>query len=165
MCARKCCSLFSRCCVPLCVPMNCSTPGFPVLHHLAELKLMSIELMMPSNHLILGCPILLPYSLFPRTRVFSNESALHIRWPKYWSFSSSPSSEYLISFRMDFFDLFAVQGTLKNLLKHHSLKASILWCSAFFTVQPSLEVNSSACQEPCTQTDSVHRSTSENVCS
>ena len=96
MCARKCCSLFSRCCVPLCVPMNCSTPGFPVLHHLPELKLMSIELMMPSNHLILGCPILLPYSLFPRTRVFSNESALHIRWPKYWSFSFSisPSNEF-----------------------------------------------------------------------
>ena len=96
MCARKCCSLFSRCCVPLCVPVNCRTPGFPVLHHLPELKLMSIELMMPSNHLILGCPILLPYSLFPRTRVFSNESALHIRWPKYWSFSFSisPSNEF-----------------------------------------------------------------------
>ena len=95
---------------------------------------------MPSNHLILFCPRLLP-SIFPSIRVFSNESALHIRWPKYWSFSFSisPSNEYLglISFRMDWLDLLAVQGTLKSLLQHHSSKASILWHSAFFIVQLS----------------------------
>ena len=103
------------------------------------LKLMSIELVMPSNHLILCCPLLLLPSIFPRIRVFSNKSALHIWWPKYcsFSFSISPSSEYsrLISFRMDWFDLLAVPGTLKSLLQHHSLKASILWRSAFFVVQ------------------------------
>ena len=95
---------------------------------------------MPSNHLILCCPFLL-LSIFPSVRVFSNESVLRITWPKYWSFSFniSPSNEYsgLISFRIDWFDLLAVQGTLKSLLQHHSLKASILWCSAFFTVQLS----------------------------
>ena len=105
------------------------------------LKLMSIELVMPSNHLIFCCPLLLPPSIFPSIRVFSNESALHIRWPKYWSFSFniSPSNVYsgLISFRMDWLDLFAVQGTLKSLLQHHSSKASILRCSAFFVVQLS----------------------------
>ena len=104
------------------------------------LKLMSIESMMPSNHLILCCPLFLPPSIFPSIRVFSNESVLHIRWPKYWSFSFSisPSNEYsgLISFTIDWFDL-AVQGTLKSLLQHHSSKASILWCSAFFIVQLS----------------------------
>ena len=103
-------------------------------------KLMSIESVMPSNHLILCCPLLLP-SIFPSISVFSNESVLHIRWPKYWSFSFSisPSTEYsgLISFRIDWLDLFAVQGTLKTLLQHHSSKASILWCSAFFIVQLS----------------------------
>ena len=101
-------------------------------------KLMSIKSVMPSNHLILCCPLLLLPSIFPSMRVFSNESALHIRWPKYWSFSFSisPSSEYsgLISFRMDWLDLLAVQGTVKSLLQHHSSKASILWHSAFFTV-------------------------------
>ena len=95
---------------------------------------------MPSNHLILCCPLLLP-SIFPSMRVFSNESALCIRWQNYWSFSFniSPSSEYsgLISFRMDWLDFLAVQGTLKSLLQHHSSKASILWCSAFFTAQLS----------------------------
>ena len=105
------------------------------------LKLMSIELVMPSNHLILCHPLLLPSSVFPRIRVFSNESVLGIRWPKYWSFSFniSPSDEYsgLISFRMDWLDLLAVQGTLKSLLQHHSSKASILWHSAFFMVQLS----------------------------
>ena len=104
------------------------------------LKLMSIESVMPSNHLLLCHPLLLP-SIFPSIRVFSNESALHIRWPKYWSFSFSisPSNEYsrLISFWMDLFDLLAVQGTLKSLLQHHRLKAWILWCSAFFMVQLS----------------------------
>ena len=103
------------------------------------LKLVSIELVMPSNHLILCCPLLLPPSVLPSIRVFSNESVLHIRWPKYWSFSFStnPSNEYsgLISFRVDWFDLLAVQGTRKSLLQHHSSKASILRRSAFFTVQ------------------------------
>ena len=96
---------------------------------------------MPSNHLILYCPLVFPPPIFPSIRVFSNESVLHIRWPKYWSFSFniSPSNEHsgLISFRMDWLDLLAVQGTLKSLLQHHSSKASILWCSAFFTVQLS----------------------------
>ena len=96
---------------------------------------------MPCNHLILCCPLLLLPSIFPSIRVFPNESVLHIRWPKYWSFSFSisPSNEYsgLISFRMDWLDLLAVQGTLKSLLQHHSSKASILWCSAFFIVQLS----------------------------
>ena len=102
---------------------------------------MSIELVMPSNHLIFCRPLLLPPSIFPSIRVFSNESAFHIRWPKDWSFSFSisPSNEHpgLISFRMDWLDLFAVQGTLKSLLQHHSSKASILQCSAFFIVQLS----------------------------
>ena len=105
------------------------------------LKLMSITLVMPSNHLILCLPLLLPPSILLSIRVFSNESALHIRWPKYWSFSFSisPSSEHpgLISFRMDWLDLLAVQGTLRSLLQHHSSKASILWHSAFFMVQLS----------------------------
>jgi len=104
------------------------------------LKLMSIKSVMPSKHLILCHPLLLP-SIFPSIRVFSNESVLHIRWPKYWSFSFSinPSNEYsgLISFRMDLFDLLSVQGTLKSLLQHHSSKESILQHSAFFTVQLS----------------------------
>ena len=104
-------------------------------------KLMSIKSVMPSSHLILCCPLLLPPSIFPSIRVFSDESALHIRWPKYWSFSFniSPSNEHpgLIFFRMDWLDLLAVQGTLKHLLQHHSLKASILWHSAFFVVQLS----------------------------
>ena len=95
--------------------------------------------MLPSNHLILCCPLLLLPSIFSSIRVFSNESVLHIRWPKYWSFhfKISPSNEYagLISFRVDWLDLLEVQGTLKSLLQHHSSKASILWCSAFFMVQ------------------------------
>ena len=117
-------------------------PGLPVHHQLLELalKLMSIEPVMPSNHLILCRPLLLP-STFPSIRVFSNESALHIRWPKFWSlsFSISPSSAYsgLISFRIHWFDLFAFQGILKSLLQHHSLKESFLWHSAFFMVQLS----------------------------
>ena len=103
------------------------------------LKLMSIESVMPSNHLILCRPLFLPPSIFPSIRVFSNESVLCLRWPKYWSFSISPSNEYsgLISFRMDWLDLLAVQGTLKSLLQHHSSEASILQCSAFFMVQLS----------------------------
>ena len=105
------------------------------------LKLMSIESVMPSNHLIFCHPLLLPPSIFPSIRVFSSESVFHIRWPKYWSFSFniSPSNEYsgLISFRMDWLDILKVQGTLKSLLQHHSSEASILWHSAFFTVQLS----------------------------
>ena len=125
----------------LCDPMDCSTQGFPVHHQLTlRAYLMSIELVMPSNRLIL-CRPLLPLSIFPSNRVLSNESVLCIRWTKYWSFSfsMSPSNEYsgLISFRMDCLDLLAVQGTLKTLLQHHNSKASILPCSAFFTVQLS----------------------------
>ena len=107
-----------------------------ITNSLGLLKFMSIESVMPSNHLILCCPLCLPPSIFPSIRVFSNESALHIRWPKYWSFSFniSPSNEHpgLISFRMDWLDLLAVQGTLKSLLQHHSLKASVFQLSAFF---------------------------------
>ena len=126
----------------LCNPMNSSTAGTSILHYLPELvRLLSFESVMQSNHLILCCPLLFLPSIFPRIRVFSNESALHIRCPKHWSFtfSISPSNEYseLISFRMDWFDLISVQGTLKSLLQHHSSKASILRCSAFFTVQLS----------------------------
>ena len=109
------------------------------------LKLVSIELVMPSNHLILCHPLLLPPSIFPNIRVFSNESVLHIRWPKYWSFSFNitPSNEHsgLISFRIDWLDLLAVQGTLKSLLQHHSSKASILQCSDFFIVQLSYPIS------------------------
>ena len=103
------------------------------------LKLMSIESVMPSNHLILCRPLFLLPSIFPSIRAISNESVLHIRGPKYWSFSFSisPSNSGLISFRMDWFDLLAVQGTLKNLLQHHSLKASLFQCSAYFMVQLS----------------------------
>ena len=105
------------------------------------LKLKSIDSVMSSNHLILCPPLVLPPSIFSSIRVFSNESVLHIRWPKYWSFSFniSPSNEYsgLISLRIDWFDLLAVQGTLKSLLQHYSSKASILWCSVFFTIQLS----------------------------
>ena len=100
---------------------------------------MSVESVMPSNHLILCRPLLLLPSIFPSIRVFSNESVLRTKWPKYWSFSISPSSEYsgLISFRIDWFHLLAVQGTLKSLFQHHSSKASVLQCSAFFMVQLS----------------------------
>ena len=122
--------------------MDHSTPGFPFHHPSQSLpKLISIKSVMPSNHLILCHPLLFPPSIFPSIRVFSNESVLHIRWPKDWSFSFSisPFNEYsgLIFFRMDWLDLLAVQGTLKRLLQHHNSKASILWCSAVFTVQLS----------------------------
>ena len=122
--------------------MNRSTPALPV-HHQSQSppNPMSIESVMSSNHLILCRPLLLLLSIFPSIRVFSNESALHIRWPKYWSFSFSisPSNEYsgLISFRMNWLDLLAIQGTLRSLLQHHSSKASMLWCSVFFVVQLS----------------------------
>ena len=107
----------------------------------SSLRLKSIDSMMPSSHLILGCPLFLPPLISPSIRVFSKESTLRIRWPQYWSFSFSiiPPKEIpgLISFRMAWLDLLAVQGTLKSLLQHHSSNASILWCSAFFTVQLS----------------------------
>ena len=120
--------------------MNCSMPGLPVHHQLPEFtQTYVIESVMPSNHLILCRLLLLLPSIFTSIRVFSNESALRIRWSKYWSFSLNitPSNEHpgLISFRMDWLDLLAVQGTLKSLLQHYSSKASILWHSAFFTVQ------------------------------
>ena len=121
----------------LCNPMDWSTPSFRVLHHLLELAQTHVhwvgDAIQPS-----WAPLLLP-SILPSIRVFSNESVLLIRWPKYWSFSISPSNEYsgLISFRMGWLDLFAVQGTLKSLFQHHSSKASTLWYSAFFIVQLS----------------------------
>ena len=134
-------SLVAQLCLTLCNPMDCCMPGLPVHHQLLEFQLMSIEAVMPSNHLILCRPLLLPPSVFPSIRVFSNESVLCIRWPKYWyfSFSISPSSEYpgLISFRIDWLDLLTVQGTPKSLLQHHSSKASVLWHSAFFIVKLS----------------------------
>ena len=122
--------------------MNRSTPGLPVHHQLLEFTQTHVHwVVMPSSHLILSCPFLLLPSIPSSIRVFSNESALCMRWPKYWSFSFSisPSNEHPgpISFRMDWLDLLAVQGTLKSLLQHHSSKASILRCSAFFTVQLS----------------------------
>ena len=113
-------------------------PGLPVHQQLRVYSNTPIELVMPTNHLIL-CHPLIPSSIFPSIRVFSNKSVLHIKWPTYWSFSFSisPSDEYsgMISIRMEWLDLLAVQGTLKSLLQHHSSKASILWCSAFFIVK------------------------------
>ena len=115
-------SSVAQSCLTLCDPMDCSTPGFPVHHQLLELKLMSIESVMPFNHLTLCRPLLLPPSIFPSIRVFSDESVLCMKWPKYWSFSFSlsPSNEYsgLIFFRIDWLDLLAVQGILKSLLQH-----------------------------------------------
>ena len=135
-------SSVAQSCPTLCDPMNHSTPGLSsITNSQNSPKLMSIESVMPSNHLITCRPLLLLPSIFLNIRVFSNESAFRIRWPKYWSFSFniSPSNEHpgLISFRMDWLDLFAVQGTLKSLLQHHSSKASILRCSAFFMIQLS----------------------------
>ena len=135
-------SSVTQLCLTVCDLMDCSTPGFPVLHHTQSLlTFMSVELVMPSKHLILCCPLLLPPSIFSIIRVLSNESVLCIRWAKYWSFSFSisPTNEYsgLISFRVDWLDLLAVQGILKSLLQHHSSKASVLWCSAFFMIQLS----------------------------
>ena len=137
-----CCCSVAQSCPTLCDHMDSSMPGFPVLYHLLKFaQTHVIESMMPSNYLILCCPLLLLPSIFPSIRVFSNESVLCIRWPKYWSFSISisPSNEYsrLISFRIDWFDLLAVQGTLKSLFQHHSSKASVLGRSAFFMVQLS----------------------------
>ena len=135
-------SSVAQSCPNLCDPMNRSTPGLPVHHHSrSSLRLTSIKSVMPSSHLILGHPLLLLPSISPSIRVFSNELTLLMRWPKYWSFSFSiiPSKEIpgLISFRMNWLDTLAVQGTLKSLLQHHSSNASILQRSAFFTVQLS----------------------------
>ena len=135
-------SSVTQSCPTLCHPMNRSMPGLSVHHQLPELsKIMSVKLVMPSSHLILCRPFLLLPPIPPSIRVFSNESTIRMRWPKYWSFSFiiSPSKEIpgLISCRMDWLDLLAVQGTLKSLLQHHSSKASILQRSAFFTVQLS----------------------------
>ena len=132
-------SSVAQSCLILCDLMDCSTPGLPVHKQLPEpTQTMPTESVMPSNHLIPCRPFLLLLSIFPSIRVFSNVSALRIRWPKYWSFifSISPSNEYsgLISFRMDGLDLLAVQGTLKGLLQHHSSKALVLQCSAFFII-------------------------------
>ena len=130
------CHSVAQLCPTLCNPMDCRMPGFPVLHWLLELAQTHVlwvsDAIQPSHSLSLP---FLP-SIFPNIRVFSNESALHIRWPKYWSFSISPSSKYsgLISFRIDWFNLLAGQGILKSLLLHHSLTAPILRCLAFFMV-------------------------------
>ena len=136
-----CCCSVAQSCPVLCYNMDCSTSGFYVLHHLPEFAQTQIHWVGDAfNHLFLCHPLLHLSSIFPSIRVISNESVLHSRWPKYWSFSFSfsPSNEYsgLISFRRDWFDL-AVQGTLKSLLQHHSSKASVLWCSPFFMVQLS----------------------------
>ena len=135
-------SSVAQSCPTLCNPMDCSMPGLPVHHQLPELtQLMSIESVRPSNHLILCCPLLLTPSIFPSIRVFAKESNFHIMWPKYWSFSFSisPSNKYsgLISLRMNWLDLLVVHVALKSLVQHHSSKAPVLWCSAFFTVQLS----------------------------
>ena len=126
----------------LCDPVDCSNQAsLSITNSQSLLKLMSIEVMMSSNHLILCHPLLIRPSIFPSIRIFSNESVLHMRWPKYWSFSFSisPSNEYsgLISFRIDWFEILAVQGTVKSLFQHHSSKTSILCLSAFFIVQLS----------------------------
>ena len=135
-------SSVTQSCPTLCDPMNRSTPGLPVHHQLPEFTQTHVHwLVMPSSHLIPCCPLLLLPSISPSNRFFSNESALRMRWPKYWSFSFniSPSNEHpgWISFRMDWLDLLAVQRTLKSVLQHHSSKASVFLCSSFFTVQLS----------------------------
>ena len=135
-------SSVTQSCPTLCDPWPAARQAsLSITNSQSLLKLMSIESVMPFNHIILCCPLLLPPSIFPSISVFSNESVLHIRWPKYWSFSFNigPSNEYsgLISFRMDWLDLLAVQGTLKSLLQHHCSKASVLQHSAFFMVQLS----------------------------
>ena len=135
-------SSVAQSCLTLCYPMNHSTPGLPVHHQHLQFTQTHVhrvsDAIQPSHP---RCPLLLLPPILPSIRVFSSESTLHIRWPKYWSFSFSisPSNEYSgqISFRMDWLDLLAVQGTLKSLLQHHSSEVSILWCSAFFTVQLS----------------------------
>ena len=138
---QYCCRSVAKSCPTLCSPMDCNTPGFPVLHHFREFAHTYFHWVDDAiNHLILSCPLLL-LSVFSSFRVFSNESAFCIRWPKYWRFSISlsPSSEYsgLISFSVDWFDLPAIQGTLKSLFWNHTSKSSFLQHSAFFMVQHS----------------------------
>ena len=135
-------SSVAQSCLTVCNPIDHSTPGLPVHHQLLEFTQTHVHWVSDAiNHLIHCYPLILLPSICPSIRVFSNESVLHIRWPKYWSFSFSisPSNEHpgMISFRMDWLDLLAVQGTLKSLLQHHSSKASILRCSAFFIAQLS----------------------------
>ena len=135
-----CCGLVTQWCLTLWNPMDCSTPDSPVLHYLLELAQIHVHwVMMLSNHLILCGPLLLLPWIFPSITVVSDKLDLCIMWPKYWNFSISPSNEYsgLISFRIDWFDLLGVQGGLKSLLQHHSLKATIVWHSAFLMVQLS----------------------------
>ena len=134
-------SSFTQSCRTLCILKDCSTPGLPVHHQLPQLPQTHVRRVGDAIHLVFWRSLLLPPSIFPSIRIFSSESVLHIRWPKYWSFSFSisPSHEYseLTTFWIDWFDLLAIQRTLKSLLQHHSSKASIIWCSAFFMVQLS----------------------------
>ena len=135
-------SSVAQSCSTLCDSMAAACQAsLSITNSRSSLRLISIESVMPSNHLIFCPPLLLPSPIFPSIKVFSNELALHIRWPKYWSFTFniSPCNEHpgLISFRMDWLDLHAVQGTLKSLRQHHSLKQSVLWCSSFFIVRLS----------------------------
>ena len=139
---RHCCCLVTQSCLSLCNPMDCSIQAYLSITNFWSLfKLMSIKSVMSFNHFILYRLLLLLTSIFPIISVFPNKSVLHIRWPMYWSFSISisPSNEYsgLVSFRIDWIDILAAQGTLKSLLQHHSSKASILWCSDFFMAQLS----------------------------
>ena len=129
----SCCCSVAQSCPTLCDPMDCSMPGLPVPHHLPEFSQVH-ALVMPSSHLTLWCPLLLLPSIFPSIRDFSSESAVCIRWPKYWSFSISSSNKYsrLISLKIDGFELLAVQGTLRRLVQHRSLKVLVPPCSAFF---------------------------------
>ena len=147
-------SSVTQSCLTLFDPINCSTPGTrSITNTQSSLKLTSIEVVMPSNHLTLCCPLLLLPPIPASIRIFSNESTPHIRWPEYWSFSFSiiPSKEQrgLISFRMYWLDLLAVQGTLKSLLQHHTSKASILRCSAFFMAQLSNRSQFSSVAQLC----------------
>ena len=135
-------SSVAQSCLTLCDPMDCNMPGFPAVHHLLELAQTHVHwVVMPSNHLILSCPLLLLPWIVPSIKVFFNESTLHIRWPKYWSFSFRISlpieCSSLLYFRIDWLALLAVLGTLKSLLQHHSSKTSVFWRSAFFMVQLS----------------------------
>ena len=152
----------AKSCLTLCDPMDCSTPGSPLLHYLLEFVQIRVHWVGDAIYLILCRPLFPLPPIFLSIRVFSSESVLRIRWPKYWSFSFniSPSNEYsgLISFRIDWFDLLAVQGTLKSLLQHHSSKASILQCSAFFSpiltyVHDYWKNHSFDCMDLCWQSD------------
>ena len=159
-------SSVAQSCLILYGPVEACRTSLSITNSQSLLKLMSIESVMPSNHLILCRPLLLLPSIFPSIRVFSKESVLRIRWPKYWSFSFSisPSNDYLglISFRIDWLDLLAVQGTLKSLLQHHSSKASILPCSAFFIVQFSHPYMTTGKTQNPEVVNNLHRAFSDN---